>query len=413
MSLIIDMLKDLEKRENGNTAIPHMASSYQQDDSEKTELYKIIAAVSTAIFIVFIVGYFLIYKMSHTTAVTIPIGTISPKSVDQKNNAEEAWLSPVTISATSFETNDNSTEITFLLTHNALYRLGHDKNGRVLIFIDNAKLESDLPTLIGAEVGIQNITASSVNDNLKFAISLKPGSYLQSAGLSNEGKNPSLVVSIGNAVSAPDEVIASTSNIKTPAMQSIVMDKYHHALKLADMGNTQDAIEALGKLLVYYPDYNDVRVSLAAIILESGNPIKARKIIDDGLSISPDYLPLIELKARVLTSEGKIGDALMVLQSEQPLITEAPSYHAFIAALYNRENQHKLAADIYQKLVQINPHEGSWWFGLGVSMDKLGHLQDAIYAYSKAATEGRLNAQAMAFLQTRLRVLQEESHAKD
>lgn len=413
MSLIIDMLKDLEKRENGHPVIPPMASSYHQNDPERFDLYKKIAVISTSIIFVLVIGYYLIHKMSHTTAVNIPTVTASEKSLEQKNAADEAWLSPVTISATSFETNDNSTEISFLLTHNALYRLGHDKDGRILIFIDNAKLESDLPTLIGAEVGIQNITASSVNDNLKFAISLKPGSYLQSAGLSNEGKSPSLVVSIGNAVSAPDEIIASTSNIKTPAMQSIVMDKYHHALKLADMGNTHDAIEALDKLLVYYPDYNDVRVSLAAIILESGNPVKARKIIDDGLSISPDYLPLIELKARVLTSEGKISDALMVLQSEQPLITEAPGYHAFIAALYNRENQHKLAADIYHKLVQINPHEGSWWFGLGVSMDKLGHLQDAIYAYSKAATEGRLNAQAMAFLQTRLRVLQEESHVKE
>lgn len=413
MSLIIDMLKDLEKRENGNQVVPPMASSYQQSDPERFDLYKKIAVVSTSIIFVVVIGYYLIHKMSRTTAVNIPTIAASQKSLEQKNSADEAWLSPVTISATSFETNDNSTEISFLLTHNALYRLGHDKNGRILIFVDNAKLESDLPTLIGAEVGVQNITASSVNDNLKFAISLKPGSYLQSAGLTNEGKNPSLVVSIGNAVSAPDEVIASTSNIKTPAMQSIVMDKYHHALKLADMGNKQDAIEALDKLLVYYPDYNDVRVSLAAIILESGNSVKARKIIDDGLSLSPDYLPLIELKARVLTSEGKIGDALMVLQSEQPLITEAPGYHAFIAALYNRENQHKLAADIYQKLVQINPHEGSWWFGLGVSMDKLGHLQDAIYAYSKAATEGRLNAQAMAFLQTRLRVLQEESHVKE
>ena len=194
-------------------------------------------------------------------------------------------------------------------------------------------------------------------------------------------------------------------------MQTVLTDQYQSAVRLAETGNKQAAIEKLTKLLDYYPDYNDARVALAAIILESGNSIQARKVIDDGLALTPDYLPLIELKARLLTSEGKIKEALRVLQSEQPLIADAPQYHALIAALYNRENNFLLAAEIYKRLVTINPHEGSWWFGLGVSQDKLGHNQDAAYAYTKAATEGRLNAQAMSFLQTRLQSLQDASHA--
>ncbi len=130
--------------------------------------------------------------------------------------------------------------------------------------------------------------------------------------------------------------------------------------------------------------------------MENGNPVDARKLVDGGLAITPDYLPLLELKARLLTSEGKTKEALLVLQSEQPDISDAPNYHALMAALYNRENNFSLAATIYQKLVAINPHESSWWFGLGVSLDKLGQRQDAVMAYTKAATEGRLNAQALA-----------------
>jgi MSHA biogenesis protein MshN len=272
-------------------------------------------------------------------------------------------------------------------------------------------MQSDLPTLIGADIPITQIAAASVNGNLKFNISLKPGAFLRSANLNKESKNPELIISIASPQLPPEEIIKATSSIKSPAMQTIITDQYQNAVRLAESGNKQAAIEKLTKLLEFYPDYNDARVALAAIILETGNAILARKVIDDGLAVAPDYLPLIELKARLLTSEGKTKEALMVLQSEQPLITDAPQYHALIAALYNRENNFVLAAEIYKKLVMINPHEGSWWFGLGVSQDKLGHKQDAAYAYTKAATEGRLNAQAIAFLHTRLQLLQDVNHA--
>ena len=190
----------------------------------------------------------------------------------------------------------------------------------------------------------------------------------------------------------------------------MVTEQYENAIKLAEAGNRTGAMTIFNKLLRFYPDYNDARVALAAIVLENGNPQQARKIIDDGLAMAPDYLPLIELKARLLTAEGKINEALLVLQSEQPSIVEAPNYHALIAALYNRQNNYELASAIYQRLVNINPHEGSWWFGYGVSLDKLGHNQDAIFAYTKAVTEGRLNAQASTFLQNRLRTLREANH---
>ncbi len=414
MSLIINMLKDLENRQNGNAEIPAMATSHHHYSVTNYDRYKKMIVIMIIFFFAIICLFFLLHRNRLEISIPAIDENVLTKTAESQDHNNDILLSPVSISAVSYETKDQSTEISFMLSHGALYRIvGNDQNNRITLYINNAKMESDLPTLVGAETGIQNISTHTVNGELQFTISLKPGAYLQTVNMANDAKNPVLLLSIGLSKSNPDEILSSTSNIKTPAMQTIIMERYHNAVKMAEIGNTQEAIESLAKLLKYYPDYNDARVSLAAIILESGNPVKARKIIDEGLAINPDYIPLVELKARLLTSEGKVKEALVVLQSEQPPITDAPGYHAFIAALFSRENNYQLAANIYQQLVQINPHEGSWWFGLGVSLDKLGHNQDAAFAYTKAATEGRLNAQALTFLQSRLQTLQKEPHVKE
>lgn len=413
MSLIINMLKDLEKRKDNREPLPPVMTSQQHFSTVKEyPFFKIGIAAAGIVLSLIIIANFFMHKRYPHVMLALPAEQIQQKNPEPAATPSQNELAATTINAVSFETKNNDTEITFILNHTTLYRIVSNKNHELTLYLDNAVMRSDLPNLADAEVGIQNITATTTGNLLKFSIQLKDNAILKSINMSKEGDNPALVMTIGYYHTAPVEVMTSNSHIKSPAMETIITDKYQNAVKLAETGNRKDAIVTLTKLLEYYPDYNDVRVSLAAIYLEAGNPVKARQIIDDGLMNTPDYLPLIELKARLLTSEGKIKEALMVLQSEQPLISEAPQYHAIIAALYNRENNYQLAAEIYRKLVQINPHEGSWWFGLGVSLDKLGSNQDALYAYTKAATEGRLNMQAMAFLQTRLQTLRELSNVK-
>ena len=414
MSLIINMLKDLEQRHNHGTPMPAMMTAPQSNvrDDAAFDLYKKIGAGLTIVLFTAALAFFMLHKKPVLATLALPAEVPVVKTGANGESTDQPVLTPVIISGVSFEAKTDATEVTFLLSHDTLYRLVSDeKNHALNLYIDNATMKSDLPTLIGKEVAIQNIMEMSSKGSMKFSIILKPGAYLKSVNLNKENQNPELMITVANSVLPPEEAVKVSSGIKSPAIQTIITEQYQNAVKLAEAGDKQAAIASLTKLLSYYPDYDDARVALAAITLENGNVILARKIIDDGLAMSPDYLPLIELKARLLTSEGKVKEALMVLQSEQPLITEAPDYHALIAALYNRQSNYSLSAEIYKKLVIINPHAGSWWFGLGVSLDKLGRNQDAVYAYTKAATEGRLNAQAMAFLQSRLQTLQDTSHA--
>ncbi len=413
MSLIINMLKDLDQRHNNGIPTPALMSSQRYTTSTPHNIYKyLFLTLSIFICIGSITYLFLHRKPQQPITLSLPSEQPIQKSAATESTPENSAVTPVSISGISFETKREATDITFLLSHETLYRLVSDeKNHAINLYIDNASMKSDLPTLVGSEVAIQNLTATTINGSMKFTIVLKPGTSLRSADLTKQNENSELVISFNNAQLPMDEPVKVSSGIKSPAIQTVIIEQYQNAIKLSEAGDKQGAMASLSKLLSYYPDYDDARVALAALTLETGDSLESRKIIDDGLAMSPDYLPLIELKARLLTSEGKIKEALMVLQSEQPPIAESPSYHALIAALYNRQDNFNLAAEIYQKLVRINPHEGSWWFGLGVSLDKLGRNQDAVYAYTKAATEGRLNAPARSFLQTRLQTLQDATHA--
>lgn len=414
MSLIIDMLKDLENRQNNARAVPSIVHSQDYDSNDVFDLLKKWGIAASALIGTAVLAYLMIHERRFSQPIALPKEITVIKTPAPNEKIIDPILQPVLINAISFEAKTDSTEISFLLSHDTLYRVISNKdNNNIQLYLDNAAMQADMPTLIGAETGIKSISAIKRDHSIQFSIALKPDAELKFIDMIKEGKQPSLIVSISNPKVTTDDLMTAPGNIKSPAIQSVIQDKYQTALKLAENGNKVKAINSLKTLIQYYPDYNEARVSLAAMLMEQGKSEEAQIVVEDGLTANPDYLPLVEIKARILTSEGRIKDALAILQNNQPLITDAPQYHALIAALFSQLDQYGLAADIYQNLVRINKHEGSWWFGLAVSLDKLGKSQDAVFAYTKAATEGRLNPQALAFLQSRLRTIQEETHAAE
>jgi MSHA biogenesis protein MshN len=125
------------------------------------------------------------------------------------------------------------------------------------------------------------------------------------------------------------------------------------------------------------------------------------------LRLNPDFIPLIELKARQLTTQGQIKKALTLLQSQSPPITTNPEYHAFMAALYQKNDNNLLAVSLYKRLLALNPQNGNWWFGLGLSLEKLGEKPLAYDAYRKAISNGNVNQESLAYLQKHMQSLQE------
>lgn len=415
MSLINQMLKDLEKRKDREQTASVIPIAHTYDTDQTSRQSKIITGVIIgSLLLVFISLFQLFFNSQRQNMQQIQTNKLAPVTQTAPPAVDNAWLTPVNITGITMQTRENITEITFMLNHAALYEItSNGMQNQLVLIIEQSQLLSEILPAHFLNASIQSLNASQLNGDTRFNLTLNPNASLKYVSLINDDKNPELVIAIENRpVDTQNVPVQRNAAIKTPAAQSLILQKYQIALDEAKLGKLQQAIANLSALLEVDPEYQDARTTLAALLMDKGNRPQASKIINEGLNIFPGYAPFVELKARLLTQDGKIQQALNLLQSAVPPITDNPDYHALIAALYERSNKDLFAIRTYQKLLALDPHNGSWWFGLAVSYDKVGKTRDATTAYERAMSEGHLNSASLAYLQKRLESLQEADNAK-
>jgi MSHA biogenesis protein MshN len=86
-------------------------------------------------------------------------------------------------------------------------------------------------------------------------------------------------------------------------------------------------------------------------------------------------------------------------------VEQAPDHYALLAALEQRAGNYKEAAEIYQRLVGLQPGNGVWWMGLGITLEHLNQTKDAVMAYRRAASSGSLQPSVQKFVDSRIAAL--------
>ncbi len=420
MSLIINMLKDLEKRESVNRDKPEItlfnddiaiASRYILHPGKNAIYFLILIAIVSTI--LFISSYFSAHQSTPSVKSIQPV--IDNVITNKPDMIDTIWTSPVLINGVTLQVKDNITELTFMLSHVALYRLSSDDmQNQISISFDNAKLQSTLPPINYLNTAISRLTTNQVNDSTQFVLTLAPGTSIRNISLDDSKSNPELTISIESPEKSTNQVSQTTSgDIKVPALQSLLSQQYQSALQLAENGDFKNAISQLESLLKADQSFNDARTSLVALLIDQGNITYANQILNHGLKIQPGYIPFVELKARLLSLDGQAKQAIALLENYSPEMDKYPEYYSIIAALYERTNKDLLAINIYHQLLNRNSQNSSWWFGLAVSLDKLGKSKDALNAYSTAMSQGNLNPESLAYLNKRIQALQEGAHETD
>lgn len=414
MSLINDMLKDLESREAKRIDLPIIPLTASDQDFWEMILSSFYTKIAISACSIMLLTYILLSHSMHHAPALASAKKMTTPTASATNHPDETWLSPVSISGITIQLKDNVTELSMLLNHPALYELKTDAmENQLTISFENAELQSSLPALNYLNTAIQSISTETNGNKTLFHLMLVPGAVVKFVNLNTDNHNSELVIDIQQNTSLANKAQTAAAAIKSPIMQTQLAQQYQHAISAAEAGNYDVAIQNLEYVIQANPSYNDARTSLAALLLDQGNSLKAAKIIDAGLALTPTYVPFIELKARLLSTAGNVNSALALLQTASPAINENPDYHAFVAALYERTNKNALAANIYRQLVDLNPSNGSWWFGLGISLEKLGHTKEASDAYTNALAKGNLNPESLAYLQNRLQTLKEKLNASE
>lgn len=174
------------------------------------------------------------------------------------------------------------------------------------------------------------------------------------------------------------------------------------ALRLARRGELDQAEDKLTKALSLEPEHVAARGALAGLMIQNGQLPQAAALLDHGLDLKPGSATLIELRARVYVMQGDNQRARTLLEENAPKVSQDPEYHAMLAAVYQRLGDYDKAGAVYQALVNEKPQNGVWWLGLGLSMEATGKVEEARQAYQKAQVSRVLSPKLRQFVKQKL-----------
>ncbi|MEL7450341.1 MAG: tetratricopeptide repeat protein [Pseudomonadota bacterium] len=146
----------------------------------------------------------------------------------------------------------------------------------------------------------------------------------------------------------------------------------------------------------------DAWLNLAAAQRQQGKNAKAQGTLSDALAGAARPALIAQAIARDLLDRGSDAEALSILQGYRPTSPLDPIHDAYIAAVLQRVGQYGEAADIYRTVLAIRPEAADWWVGLAISEEALGRHQAAIKAYRRARNIGHLDDALARYTEQRI-----------
>lgn len=231
----------------------------------------------------------------------------------------------------------------------------------------------------------------------------------------NEPSVPALI-----KVVPPAKSLLKTPAAKVPESTAPVINKqitelspqqraeneYRKAISALQQGKSSEAIGSLELALQLDPRHVGARHALVGALLDSQRSDDALRIAGEGLSADPAQPGLAMIVARLQLDKGDARKAIETLERTLVYASDRADYQAFMAALLQRNEQHKQAAEHYLQALQKSPQNGVWWMGLGISLQAERRSSEAQEAFKRAKATHTLSPELTAFVDSRLSQLQ-------
>jgi len=208
---------------------------------------------------------------------------------------------------------------------------------------------------------------------------------------------------------APAETPAAAGGIeKRPRIETPkerAEQDYRKAYSLLSKGRTEEAVPLLKSALAEDAGHVSARLALAGVLSPSGRPDEALALLDEGLQLDPSRPALALAAARLHVAQGRFDQAAGILSRAAPSAQGDAEFRAYRAAVLQRLTLHKEAVAEYQAAVRLVPQAGVWWMGLGISLEADGRGAEARDALQRAKATGTLSPELAAFVEQKLRQL--------
>jgi len=179
---------------------------------------------------------------------------------------------------------------------------------------------------------------------------------------------------------------------------------YQAGYSLLQQGDQRGAESNWKKALDADPGHSRSRESLAILYLSQSRRIEAAAQLKQGLARQPSNSTLALIYARMQLDDSDTKGAVATLESamRQP---QSADFYAFLAAVYQQQRDFEKSIAAYQRALQMQPKQGVWWMGTGISMEGAGKKADALSAYKQAKESGRLAPKLMQYVEERIKAL--------
>lgn len=199
--------------------------------------------------------------------------------------------------------------------------------------------------------------------------------------------------------------VAVEKTVRPPTPQLQAETEYQRGVNALRGGNQAAAETALRTALRLDGEHLLARETLAAVLLGAGRLIEADEVLEQGRRQFARNPTLALLLARLRVEQGQTGAAVTILEQTLHAATARADYLAFLAALYQRELRYEESIESYGRALALQPQQASWWVGMGISLENAGRRADAVKAYEQAAA-GALPPQLQDHVRNRLKALE-------
>ncbi len=179
---------------------------------------------------------------------------------------------------------------------------------------------------------------------------------------------------------------------------------YREGLARFNAGDTALAVRSFRAALAQDPGHVRATEALAAVHVEQREWSQALTVLRDALAINPRQPSLAMLAARLLAREGNRETAVQTLKAATD-DTSPANAHAALAALLGELKRDREAVPYWLSALKKSPEHATWWLGLAVALETDRRPADARAAYERALALGGLRNDSAEFARTRLYAL--------
>ncbi len=212
------------------------------------------------------------------------------------------------------------------------------------------------------------------------------------------------------SVQTAPEIVESAVKKMPAAPPKPAFIKQSTALQQADLlyrqaennAGNYSAIQKLEQALNLDPRHLKARLLLAKTLYNQGQTNKTAEFLDQSLALFPDNLQFINTRAQLFLQQKNPDGALRILQRIGAANSTNETYLSLLAATYQQLQSFTNAASVYQKLITINPEKAENWLGFALAQEKLGNPKAAREAYQQALSKNTLKESIANYIKQRL-----------